>query len=300
MEQGKQDINSFHLSGIIPVAGQPLDFNFPWPDCMMPLAPNYLAIHHAVMECAWAGCETIWIVCHHDMQPLIRHEVGEYVQDPVWYYRSYDTFPSESRRPIPIYYVPIHPKDRDKRDCLGWSVLYGANTAYWISRKLSRWVAPDKYYVAFPYGIYGNELLREHRKDISSKKRFILTHEDKYINSGIPAGFTFDAEDFKKIRRELRASATGLRPKNSSYGDDPLPIEKRWSARHFSLDKVFESVIIDKDTKSVEVPWFHKVDNWEGYCAFLSSDERHLITRPFNKILKYNELNLIGENHEQD
>ena len=26
----------FNLAGIIPVAGQPLDFNFPWHDCLVP------------------------------------------------------------------------------------------------------------------------------------------------------------------------------------------------------------------------------------------------------------------------
>ena len=165
---------------------------------------------------------------------------------------------------------------------------------------MSRWTVPDKYYASFPYGIYRNESLRDHRKDISSKKSFILTHEGKNIQDGIPIGFTFDAEDFKRLRRELRNNATGLRPKNSTYGADPLPIEKRWSARHFSLDKVFESVIIDKDTKSVELPWFYNIDSWEGYCNFLASEERHAVTRPFNKILKYNELNPIGEDNEQD
>ena len=113
MEQGKQDINSFHLAGVIPVAGQPLDFHFSWHDCMMPLSPNYLAIHHAVMECAWAGCETIWITCHSDMQPLIRHEVGEYVYDPVWYGRSYEYRPSEVRKIIPTYILEQRKEYRD-------------------------------------------------------------------------------------------------------------------------------------------------------------------------------------------
>ena len=175
IEKGLQNINSFHLAGIVPTAGPPHDFNFPWHDSMMPLSPNYLAIHHAVMECAWAGCETIWIVCHHEMQPLIRYEVGEYVQDPVWFNRTHTKHYSESRKTIPIYYVSIHPNDRNKRDCLGWSVLYGANTAYWTSRKMSKWVIPDKYYAAFPYGVYDNRLLRKHRKNISSSKNFILT-----------------------------------------------------------------------------------------------------------------------------
>ena len=37
MEKGIQNINSFHLAGIVPVAGQKLDFDFPWHDCLQPI-----------------------------------------------------------------------------------------------------------------------------------------------------------------------------------------------------------------------------------------------------------------------
>ena len=79
----------FHLAGVIPVSGQKLEFDMPWHDCLMPLAPNYLAIERSVVECAYAGCETIWIICNDDMQPLIRHRLGDYVQDPVMAFRGY-------------------------------------------------------------------------------------------------------------------------------------------------------------------------------------------------------------------
>ena len=101
-------MSGFHLAGIVPVAGQPLDFNMPWHDCLMPIAQNYLAVERAVLECAYAGCETIWVVCHDDMQPLIRHRLGDYVQDPVWVLRHFSLEKRGYRKPIPIHYVPIH------------------------------------------------------------------------------------------------------------------------------------------------------------------------------------------------
>ena len=295
MEPNKQKPASFHLAGIIPVAGQELDFSMPWHDCMQPLAPGYLAIHHAVMECAWAGCETIWITCHIDMQPLIRHEIGDYVYDPVWYGRHSEPRPSEVRKTIPIYYVPIHPNDRDKRDCLGWSVLYGANVAYWTSKQMSRWLTPNKYYAAFPYGIYDNELLRQNRKTISSSKRFYLTYEGQNVSDNNYLGFTFDAEDFKRFRAHLRANATGIK---AGSIDKTLPIEERWSARHFPLDKVFELAIIDNDTALQELPWYYDIGTWDGYCDFIASDERDEVKRPFKKILEYHEFNPIGVDNE--
>ena len=79
-----------HLAGIIPVAGQPLDFNFPWHDCLQPIGKNYLAIERSALECAFAGCDTIWIACNDDMQPLIKSRIGDYVQDPVYIFREHD------------------------------------------------------------------------------------------------------------------------------------------------------------------------------------------------------------------
>tara|TARA_B100000131_G_scaffold295072_1_gene311744 strand:+ start:2171 stop:3064 length:894 start_codon:yes stop_codon:yes gene_type:complete len=293
METGKQDTNSFHLAGIVPIAGQSLDYDMPWHDALMPIAPGYTALQHAVMECAYAGCETIWIVCHYDTQPLVRKVVGDCVQDPVWYYRKQDTYPSESRKLIPIYYVPIHPKDRDKRDCLSWSVLYGANTAYWVSGKLSKWVIPDKYYVSFPYGIYDNNELREHRKIISSKEDFVLSHGGKTVSDGLYLGFTFTGEQFKQMRANLRSEGTGIRIPGEGMAGKLLPVEERWSARFFSLDKVFDSAIISNNG-SCEIEDYFGIDSWQGYCNLLSAADLK-IEKPYDKILYPSKLNKIGE-----
>ena len=250
--------NAFHLAGIIPIAGQPLDFNFPWHDSCMAIAPDYLAVERAVVECAYAGCETIWIICHDDIQPLIRHRIGEMIEDPVWLGRNMDPRPSETRKQIPIYYVPIHPKDRDKRDCLGWSILYGALVAYSTSRKISTYVVPNRYYVAFPYGVYPPEILRSHRKQISSDRPFVLSFLDSTVKNGEYLGFTFNAEDFKKCRAKLRKEGTGRYVPGEGIGKNLLPIEKRWSARHFPLEQVFSSLVLDGGL-NVEVDWYFKL-----------------------------------------
>ena len=141
----KNDTTYFHLAGIVPVAGQPLDFNQTWPDCLMPIAPDYSLLEAAVVECAYAGCDTIWIICNDDISPLIKKKLGDFVKDPVYAHRRHERRPEQSIRYIPIYYVPVHPKDRDKRDCLAWSVLQCAVTCLKDSYFLSKWVKPDKY-----------------------------------------------------------------------------------------------------------------------------------------------------------
>ena len=83
IEAGRQNKKSFHLAGVVPIAGQALDFDFPWHDSMMPVGEKYLAIERAIQECAMAGCETIWVVCHMDTQAIVRERVGDWVYDPV-------------------------------------------------------------------------------------------------------------------------------------------------------------------------------------------------------------------------
>tara|TARA_Y100000034_G_scaffold90917_1_gene109600 strand:+ start:2399 stop:3295 length:897 start_codon:yes stop_codon:yes gene_type:complete len=296
LEEGTNMSAIFHLAGIIPVAGQPLDFNFPWHDSCIPIASDYLAIERAVVECAYAGCETIWIVCHDNMQPLIRHRIGEMIEDPVWLGRNMDPRPSETRKQIPIYYVPIHPKDRDKRDCLGWSVLYGALVAYSTSKKISTYVIPNRYYTAFPYGVYPPEILRTHRKQISSDRPFVLSFLDSTIKDGEYLGFTFDAEDFKLCRAKLRKEGTGRFVPGVGMTEKLLPIEKRWSARHFPLEQVFSSLVLDGGL-NVEVDWYFKIDSWDDYCEYMGSEMRKGIKRPSKAMLKYKEWNPVGEDN---
>jgi len=290
---------TFHLAGIVPVAGQPLDFEFPWHDSLMPIAPNYLAIERAVVECAWAGCETIWIVCNDDMQPLIRHRLGDYIYDPVTMGRNYGIKPTDERKPITIYYTPIHPKDRQKRDCLAWSVLYGAQVAFDTSKQISRWVAPDRYYVAFPYGVYEPEILREYRKEISSRRDFCLAHKDKTVRDGEYLGFTFEADAHKEFVKVVRSGTGDKVPGRHRPGEIPterLPLHKKWSARFFSLDKVFESVMVEKAV-TAEVKWYHKIDSWKLFCDYAASGNS--LTRPAKCILSYREWNPIGVDNNE-
>ena len=216
------------------------------------------------------------------MQPLIKERVGEWIYDPSSLLET-GIFSSQKRRRVAIYYVPVHPKDRDRRDCLGWSALYGALSAYHISKRMSRWLIPDKFYCAFPYGVYDPEVVREHRKKISSKQNFCLTSNSDSVITGEYLGFTFDGEDFKKCRRSVRQRATAL------YGQDGdrLPVEKRWSARNFSLDIVFEHVIIDKE---VEVQNYHNISSWDSYVEFISSKQKY--TKP--EFLKPKTWNKMG------
>lgn len=293
--------SGFHLAGIVPIAAPSLGFDMDWHDCMMPIAPNYTLVESAVYECAMAGCETIWIICNDDTSPLIRYRIGDYIEDPVWASRKYSSKPREERIKIPIFYVPVHPKDRDKRDCLSWSVLYGALTCLKVSTQISKWLTPDKYYVSFPYSVLPVEEIRAHRKSISSKDNFYIIYNGKTVQDNYYSSFTFGKEEFIKYRRIIRKEGTGMYSteilNDKGIPRSLLPIEQRWSARFFELEKVFT----DLDLKSAtlfEPSWYYNVGSWEEYKFFLSSEQSKTVVRPWERILKYREFNPVGVDEE--
>ena len=298
------DINSFHLAGIVPVSGQPLDFNLPWHDCLQPIAQNFLAVERAVLECATAGCETIWIVCPPKMQPLIKYRLGEMVQDPVWVGRKHDYYPDESKKPTPIYYVETHPRDQAKRDSIVWSIIYGAKVALKVCLQLSKWVQPNKFYVAFPHGVFPSQRVRQWRSEISKGGNFILTTpEGNSALDGEFIGFAFDACDVNKYSVLFWKKATSIfEPggplKDGKYPINKLPVEERYSGRYFSVKDVFGSMDTTKPTMWVEMEWFYDISTWEGYCKYLGSEDRKKMKRPKTDMLRYRTWNKVGEDED--
>ena len=278
-----------HLAGIIPIANLNTDLGTAFPEVLLPLAPDFTAIQKSVYECAMAGCQTIWIVANNDLAPIVRKTVGEWVYDPVYYNRTMTKFYREVRKEIPIYYVPIHPKDRDRRDCYGWSILYGAYSAWSVAYKISKWVRPEKYYVSFPLSAYNLDFLREHRLSIANKeKNFFLSYSDKTIKDNVPLAFTFTGEDFKKCRRNLNRKTTReyLPPlPGHQYPSQKRPIAERWSARSFDLATVFEQ-LDQTDCTTVPVDRFYDLSAWEQYCSFLCQENEKLIKKPYKELIK--------------
>ena len=274
----------FHLAGIVPVAGQPLDFDQLWPDCMMPICPNYTLIEAAVAECAWAGCDTIWVICNDDIARAVKKKIGDFVGDPVWSYRKFDPHPSDSKRQIPVYYVPIHPKDRDKRDCLAWSVLHGSLTAFKVSDELSRWVVPNKYYVSFPYGYFPAWQLREYRKIISSSKNVYLTSAGKSMKNNFYTSFTFGKDEFIEFRKVIRSGTGRWKPGVDYKEYDALPIEERWSARFFEIEQVFAPFVTEQ-AQEIQVETFYNIGSWREYRHFMAQNIDNDIKRPTKTIL---------------
>lgn len=256
-----------HIAGIVPIGGKALDFQMPWHDALIPVAPDYLAIEQAVYQCAVAGCDTIWIVGHKGTTPLVRHRLGDIVIDPNSIPGS-EQFHFARRKEIPIFYVPILPKDYDRRDSLGWSVLHGADVAFRVSCFISKWVAPTRYFCAFPYGITSVEFIKENReKFFTGEVPTIFSYGGKSVKDGLHIPFLFGAGDYKKCRDIVRK-------KNIEDWEK----RKERDAREFTLQEIFEP--LDTANNSVvELPWFYDIGSWANYCKYTSSEQALLLKK---------------------
>jgi hypothetical protein len=267
---------------------------------LQPVAANYLAVEHAAVECAHAGCKTIWIVCNDDMQPLIRHRLGDYLYDPLHLDRSnFVKFASNYYREIPIFYVPIHPDDRDKRDCLTWSMIHGAYVADYISRTISRWVTPRKFYVSWPYGMNHVKDIRAHRKRLGSDRRTVFSFDDKTVQDGEYLPFTFDLNDAKRFKNLIRKKGTGKYEMDHSgnsthdYNLKLRPIDERFSARFFNIEDVITFENLEPE-EVIDLSWYYNISSWEGLCGYLGSEERKGIKRAPKSLMSYHEFSPIG------
>ena len=279
---------SLHLSGIIPIANYETDLNISFPELLMPIADGFNLIQKSVHECALAGCNTIWIVANDDMAPVIRKIIGDWVYDPVYYKRDMESkFYSQLRKEVPIYYVGIKPKDQDKRDSYGWSILEGIHAAYMTSLKISKWLTPEKYYISFPFGLFDIYFIRQHRKIIRDKqKNLIFKYNGKSVIDNQYLPFTMTGEDFKLCRRAINQKTTReyLPPlPDQKYPSRKLPLHQRWSARNFTLSEIYEP-LQDSPHTSVNLEWYYDASKWADYTDYISSN--NLIEKPLDDLTR--------------
>ena len=280
-----------HIAGIIPIAGLISNFNLPWHPSLMPIAPNYLAVERAVAECAYAGCNTIWIVCDDNVIPLVRYQVGEKIQDPVYNYRHFEHNKSEFKKPIRIYYVPIAIRDINKRDNLAWSAIFGAKTANNIIRKISKWLVPSKFYIAWPYAWYNPSEVRQYRREILETE-FAFQFENQSVKDNLYLGFTLNMQQIDDLLSEVREKSTGIW-KDPETRQERLALDERFSYRNFDLKKTFESISFEKYTFA-SIEEYFSISCWKEYCRYLKNKDDVLKPR----FLKYSEWNEIGVDEE--
>ena len=267
------------MPAIIPVAGMDTEFGMEWDSSLVPVAPNYTALEATVYECLHAGCTSIWIVANDDVAPLLRHRLGEYATDIDSINRgTFATYGSEKHLEVPIYYVPIHPKHRDKVDNYAWSIIYGANVAYWIHTKFSRWTQPDQYYISFPMGMMDPKEVFESRSKLRRNTPFYFAHQGKTVKEGAPLSFVLDPEEWRRAKRVITTNSSYYKlPPPGEMPSEPLPPEERRLSLKYNLEDVFG----DGPQGTIQkMKSFYDLTTWEGYVKFISSDLGARTKRP--------------------
>ena len=265
-----------NVSGIIPLSGWKNSFDFPWPDYLHPIREGMLALERSVLECAYAGCDSIWIVCNDDVAPLVKHRVGDYVMHPRFFEeKNFVNRKDYHERWIPIYYTPISPRDRNRRDSLGWSILHGAVTSFTVADRMTQWARPSKYFVSFPYGIYCPKVVQNHCDLIRGKQSFFLSHQGETVRENKYLSFTFFPSDWSKFKKNIQHHCT--------RGNKNLPLKERWSSKDFTLDKIFNLDIIAVDEK-IEIENYYSLETWGSLKDFYVSGTK--IVRPSRKFMK--------------
>ena len=267
------------MPAIIPVAGMNTEFGMEWDASLIPVGINYTALEATVYECLHAGCTSIWIVANDDVAPLLRHRLGEYATDIDSTTRGrFATYGSDKHIEVPIYYAPIHPKHRGKVDNYAWSVIHGANVAYWIQTMFSRWTRPDQYYVSFPMGMMDPKEVVGHRSLLRKNAPFYFSHNGKTVKDGLPLSFVIDPEEWRRAKHVITTNSAYYKmPPEGEMPSELLPKEERRVSLSYGLEDVFGEG--SAGTKQ-EMKSFYDLTTWSGYGKFISSELGKRTKRP--------------------
>lgn len=310
-----------HIAGIIPIMPKNEKFNLPFHECLLPIgARGYLAIEKSVIECASMGCRTIWIILPERIEPLIRAQLGDYVED-IFYMRRKTKYPTEQRRRVPIYYVRPHPRDAGKRDSIVWNILEACRLANEIGRVITSWVVPERFYITSPYGV--NYITKKQfsvaRKSLRDpKSRFIWetteleqatsTIKNLCVCDGKYTGFSIDASEVRKFRQKFKKVSTGsvdrTQPKeewrDGKYPTRLLPPEERWSGRWLKMKDIFTTEELFKvPVTKQQLSWSYNIDTWRGYRKYLTQFTTDVVRRP-NGLLKNHTYHGVAREDERD
>jgi len=276
------DDYAFHLAGVIPLCGQQYrGKELPWHPGLLPLTEDTTLIEQAIVQCAWAGCETIWVVVDDSFAPFLKKRCGEYIEDPLYYGQNeYSPIPGVRNRKIPIFYVPEDLFNRDRRDSVSYQVIRGMEMARKVTGQISAFVTPDRYFVTFPYGVYSQFELRSFRSTLSKFDELIFQCDGKSIQTGHYMPFLISLKSAKLCKENVWHTATGAKdvsqPKEEwQFGKFPtalLPLEERYNGRWYGPDQVFNLFIKEFGDNQIDLKWFFDVSTFDGYREYLRSE----------------------------
>jgi len=241
--------------GVVITSVYNLENNFPWHPSLQRISENLTSIEGSVLECAFAGCSSIWICCDELMQPLVRERLGDFVRDPVNLNKSnYTKFPRDNRVMIPLYYYCVHPKDKLRRSGVAWDFMNTVLAVYHFSNKLSRWLVPKKYYISFCYGLYDIETIKYHRLNLLEDDNYLITYREGDIFDNLYLGACLKSDYIKQTIISLK--------KDNKYFKTP--------------GLQFKNIPRPREYKKIEVNDYFSCNSWENYVEYIKNERLEL------------------------
>ena len=256
------------MVGIIPLDGFEDNWQLPYAPYLAPIADGITLVENAVLHCAFVGCKQIFIVCEERSVRMLRKHLGEWVEDPAWWYRKTFT-PDGYRLQIPIFYIRITEKDKRQRGSAAWGIIHGAKVANKMANNVSKWTVASRFFVTFPWSGISFWEFKPHRATTSNVQNFYFTHEGKtaWDNEFIP--FTFNQDDLRSMKKNFFEKTTltykkigDYKPNDSSWFER-LPREAQFSGRRFTIGELLEPVD-NKTYTSLEIKKYYNVYTWDG------------------------------------
>lgn len=204
VEYQEKYIRKRHIAGIVPTTGfqNKINKNLISP-LLTQITNTSTLLTRGILECACAGCDTIWVVAYNRNIKIFEEITGDVVKDPATINLPFVKDPYYYHRYIPIYYVPLKYSHEKSRDNELWSVIYGMKNANYISRKVSRWVQPYNYYISFPFTIKNPYQTLKYRTKIRHTDFMYLDRQMKGIKDGVYLPFTLRNDFLKEINSKF-------------------------------------------------------------------------------------------------
>ena len=243
-------------------------------------------------------------MCEERSVRMLRKHLGEWVEDPAWWYRNTPT-PDAYRLQIPIFYIRMTEKDRRQRGSAAWGIIHGARVANKMARNVSKWTVPARFFVSFPWSGINFWEFKQYRQTTATVRNFYFTHkgESAWTNEYIP--FCFSQDALREMKRNFFEMTTLTYKKigdfipNDRSWFERLPKEEQHSGRRFTIQQLLEPVD-NKSYTSMEISKYYNVYTWDGLQQAISDFQ---FRRPKSRFLQSGQesriLQRIGVNTDE-
>ena len=277
------------MVGIIPLDGFRNNWNLPYAPFFSQIGEGITLIDNAVLQCAFAGCRQIFILCKEQDVKLLKKTFGEWVEDPNWWWREVTKTPESFRVQIPIYYIRMSEKDKRQRGSAAWAIISAAKTANRLASFASKWTAATRFFVTFPWTGVPFWDFKEHRAVTGRNKKFFFSYEGKSAWEGEYLPFSFEQEDLRKLKSNfmkkntLNNRAIADYDPNTSSWFERLPLEQQRSGRFFTIEQLLEPINKNKYV-DLEMKRYYNVFTWHGLRQAISNLDD--LRRPKSRYIK--------------